>query len=195
MLPDTDGFDVCRRLRGDPSTRSTPIVMVTALNGPPYRQRGYRVGANAYVTKPYGPDELFRPSIESLRWQVGPDRGKVHGEIQVELPSESPFLMRGQRVPHRRLPGDPARRGSDRPAPPVDHGDGPERDRVGQSPPRRGARDDHLSDLRRPRRGRHPRPGLGIRSKATSPMPRSPTTRSPTWTSERSWDCAREGSA
>src|SRR5438270_8980017 len=59
MLPDLNGFEVCRRLRGDRDTMLTPIVMLTALGDRTNRTNGYRVGANAYVTKPYGPDDLF----------------------------------------------------------------------------------------------------------------------------------------
>jgi DNA-binding response OmpR family regulator len=92
MLPDIDGFDVCRRLRGDPATRTTPIVMVTALAGPPDRRRGYRVGANYYVPKPYSPTELFGAIEHALQWKAALERGKVLGEIQIELPSEASLL-------------------------------------------------------------------------------------------------------
>lgn len=93
MLPDTDGFDVCRRLRSDPSTRALPIVMVTALSDSPNRQRGYRVGANAYVTKPYDPEDLYKAIAVAVEWRRNLDRGRMHGEIQVELNSESPLLV------------------------------------------------------------------------------------------------------
>lgn len=93
MLPDVDGFEVCRRLRADAATRKTPVVMVTALDGAPDRRRGYRVGANAYVTKPYAPDDLFAAIKSALAWRADLDRGKVHGEIQIELPSEGPLLL------------------------------------------------------------------------------------------------------
>lgn len=92
MLPDVDGFEVCRRLRGEPATRATPIVMVTALDGQPDRMRGYRVGANAYVTKPYAPEELYDAIEAALRWKADLLVGKVRGEIQIELPSVCPLL-------------------------------------------------------------------------------------------------------
>ncbi len=93
MLPDTDGFDVCRRLRSDPSTRALPIVMVTALGDSPNRQRGYRVGANAYLTKPYAPEDLYRAMATAVEWRRDLDRGKIQGEIHVELNSESSLLL------------------------------------------------------------------------------------------------------
>ena len=93
MLPGADGFEVCRRLRADAATRTTPVVMVTALDGPPDRRRGYRVGANAYVTKPPTPEQLFAAIDSALAWRRDLDRGKVRGEIQIELPSEGPLLL------------------------------------------------------------------------------------------------------
>ncbi|MBV8078012.1 MAG: response regulator, partial [Planctomycetaceae bacterium] len=59
MLPDINGFDVCRRLRSERATMLTPVVMLTALNDATSRVHGFRVGANAYVTKPYGMEQLF----------------------------------------------------------------------------------------------------------------------------------------
>ena len=59
MLPDITGFDVCRRLRTDRATMLTPVVMLTALGDDENRIQGFRVGANAYVTKPYGVEDLF----------------------------------------------------------------------------------------------------------------------------------------
>ncbi len=61
MLPDINGFDVCRRLRSDRETMLTPVVMLTALSDVDNRIQGFRVGANAYVTgKPCrSPGDLF----------------------------------------------------------------------------------------------------------------------------------------
>ena len=92
MLPDINGFEVCRRLRTDRSTMLTPIVMLTALNDADNRVRGFRVGANAYVTKPYGIAELFR-AIEAARaWRREMERSNLQGEIHVELNSEITLL-------------------------------------------------------------------------------------------------------
>ncbi len=91
-LPDADGFDLCRRLRTDPRTTTTPIVLLTDLENSTERRRGFRVGGNAYLSKPYGPDEL-RESVESaLAWRDGLARSRMQGEIRVELNSEDEFL-------------------------------------------------------------------------------------------------------
>jgi len=66
MLPDTDGFEVCRQLKGDERTASVPVVMLTALDRDEQRKRGLACGAVQYMTKPFNPDEL----IEAIRKNV-----------------------------------------------------------------------------------------------------------------------------
>lgn len=93
MLPDISGFDVCRRLRCDRATMLTPVVMLTALGDSENRLRGFRVGANAYVTKPYGMQELFDAITAARTWRADIELGKMQGEIHVELNSEITLLQ------------------------------------------------------------------------------------------------------
>ena len=53
MMPKMDGFEVCRRLRKDPATRTIPVVMLTASNDPHLNQKAFEAGAVACLTKPY----------------------------------------------------------------------------------------------------------------------------------------------
>jgi len=92
MLPDINGFDVCRRLRTDRATMMIPVVMLTALNDVQHRVHGFRVGANAYVTKPYGVDALFEAISMARAWRNSIEQRAIHGEIHVELNSEINFL-------------------------------------------------------------------------------------------------------
>jgi len=52
MMPNMDGFEVCRRLKTDPTTAHLPVVMVTALDQPADRVRGLTAGADDFLTKP-----------------------------------------------------------------------------------------------------------------------------------------------
>ncbi len=52
MMPGMDGFEVCRRIKGNPSTAHLPVVMVTALDQPSDRLKGLDAGADDFLTKP-----------------------------------------------------------------------------------------------------------------------------------------------
>ena len=58
MLPDMPGTEVCRQLRADPLTRDVLIVMLTAKGEEADRIRGFEMGADDYVTKPFSVREL-----------------------------------------------------------------------------------------------------------------------------------------
>jgi DNA-binding response OmpR family regulator len=92
MLPDVDGFEVCRRLRLDPRTHLTPVVMVTALHDDDRRKHGFRVGADVYLTKPYGPTDLFNALELAQSRSRGLVEARARGEIQIEFNSSSQFL-------------------------------------------------------------------------------------------------------
>jgi DNA-binding response OmpR family regulator len=93
MLPDISGFEVCRRLRTDRATMLMPVVMLTALDDNDNRRHGFRVGANAYVTKPWGAEDLFGAVAAARAWRAEMERGQLNGEIHVELNSEFTLLQ------------------------------------------------------------------------------------------------------
>src|SRR5437667_10673868 len=59
MLPEMDGLEVCRQLRRESSTATTSIVMLTAKTEEIDKVVGLEVGADDYVTKPFGRRELL----------------------------------------------------------------------------------------------------------------------------------------
>jgi len=59
-MPKLDGFETCRQLKNDPTTRDIRIVMLTAKAQAEDRARGAQVGVDAYITKPFSPLELLR---------------------------------------------------------------------------------------------------------------------------------------
>ena len=59
MMPEPDGFKLCRMLRKEPEFKSTPIIIVTALNDTDSRIVAIGAGANDYLTKPFRLDELY----------------------------------------------------------------------------------------------------------------------------------------
>ena len=59
MLPHLDGFELCAMIRQNPAYQTMPIVMMTALKDKADIQRAYDVGADGYVTKPFGEEDLL----------------------------------------------------------------------------------------------------------------------------------------
>ncbi len=58
MLPKIDGWEVCRRLKLDAKTKNIPVVMLSALSEINDKIRGFNLGADDYVAKPFSPREL-----------------------------------------------------------------------------------------------------------------------------------------
>jgi DNA-binding response OmpR family regulator len=65
MMPEPDGFQLCRTLRADPIFQHTPIIIVTALSDMDSRMVAMGAGANDYLTKPFHIEDL-KTRINSL---------------------------------------------------------------------------------------------------------------------------------
>jgi CheY-like chemotaxis protein len=58
VMPGMDGYEVCRRLRAEESSRTTPIILVTTRSSLESLERGYASGCNDYIVKPFEAMEL-----------------------------------------------------------------------------------------------------------------------------------------
>lgn len=67
MLPSMSGLEVCRRLRSEPLTRRTPIIIVTACTSEADVTKGLELGADEYVKKPFSVRELLERVRAILR--------------------------------------------------------------------------------------------------------------------------------
>lgn len=59
MMPDMEGYEVCRRLRANPATATLPVIMFTAKTTVDDKVAGFQAGADDYLTKPVHPEELI----------------------------------------------------------------------------------------------------------------------------------------
>jgi two-component system alkaline phosphatase synthesis response regulator PhoP len=87
MLPDRDGWDITRLVRGDPTLAHIPIIMLTARVEDTDKIIGLEIGADDYVTKPYNPREVVARVRARLRSQGAhqPQMLRVGGlEMDVE---------------------------------------------------------------------------------------------------------------
>lgn len=66
MMPDIDGYEVCRHLKANESTADIPVVFVTAKTSEEDMQHGLELGAKAYIKKPFSPRDLAQKINEVL---------------------------------------------------------------------------------------------------------------------------------
>ncbi len=85
MLPDISGIEVCRRLKAQPRTKLTPVIMLTARGEEEDRIRGLESGADDYMVKPYSPNEMIARVQAVLR--------RSHPEIAEESLQYSDIRM------------------------------------------------------------------------------------------------------
>ncbi|MES2821935.1 MAG: response regulator transcription factor [Pseudomonadota bacterium] len=103
MLPDEDGFSLCRWVRQHPRLAQMPIIMLTASSDEADRVIGLELGADDYLGKPFSPREL-QARIKALlrRAQFGQERG--HGEVlafddwRLDMISHRLFHLDGEEV-------------------------------------------------------------------------------------------------
>jgi PleD family two-component response regulator len=67
LLPELSGFEVCQRLRQDPSTCLIPIMLLTALNETKDKVTGFKLGADEYICKPFDVAELLARLERTIR--------------------------------------------------------------------------------------------------------------------------------
>jgi len=66
MMPRLDGYETCRRLKSDPTTKQIPVLLLTARGREEDRRRGMEAGADDYMTKPFSPNKLIARVTEML---------------------------------------------------------------------------------------------------------------------------------
>ncbi len=67
MMPDMDGYEVVRQLRNDTRTYNTPIILLSSFQGTAEKVKGFELGADDYITKPFVPAELLARVMAHLR--------------------------------------------------------------------------------------------------------------------------------
>ncbi len=101
MLPDMNGYDVCRSLKSSATDSLIPVVIVTARLTAENRIQSFEVGADDYIPKPYTPDQVFDALAQSCAWKEQVDSPRVEGEVALDLRDDGETLRRLARL--RRL--------------------------------------------------------------------------------------------
>lgn len=95
MMPNLNGFDVCRRVR---LTSTVPIIMLTALGEEADKVTAFDLGADDYLTKPFGVAELLgrlKAVLRRMRWDSQPPSSEAVRFGDVEFDAEQRRVMRG----------------------------------------------------------------------------------------------------
>jgi phosphoserine phosphatase RsbU/P len=104
MMPGMDGYEVCRRLRADEATRELPIMFLSSLEDVKDKARGFEIGANDYLTKPFEVLEVKARVRSLLKAKAYADAVKAAAERELRiadeiqrglLPADIPALVRG----------------------------------------------------------------------------------------------------
>ena len=88
MLPDADGFEICKFIKRDAKLSPVPVIMLTARDGETDKVLGLELGADDYVTKPFSPRELVARVKAILRRQLSDSESKkleIGKEIVIDL--------------------------------------------------------------------------------------------------------------
>jgi two-component system, cell cycle response regulator len=90
MMPDMDGFEVCRRLKANPSTHHLPVIMVTALDQIADRVKGLEAGADDFLTKPVSDLALIARVRSLVRLKMMTDELRMRAVTSSEIGMENP---------------------------------------------------------------------------------------------------------
>jgi two-component system cell cycle response regulator len=85
MMPGMDGFEVCRRIKGDAQSSHIPVVMVTALSDIADRVRGLEAGADDFVTKPVSEIALYARVRSLVRLKMTMDEWRLREQTSSQL--------------------------------------------------------------------------------------------------------------
>ena len=88
MMPDIDGYEVCRQLKTNPKTSDIPVIFLSALGDTEDKVKGLQLGAVDYITKPFQPDEVIARvnthlTIHRLKREVGNQKDQLEHELEV----------------------------------------------------------------------------------------------------------------
>jgi DNA-binding response OmpR family regulator len=84
MLPDVNGYEVCRVLKSTRPTNAVPVVIVTARVAADNRLESFTNGADDYIPKPYTPDQIFESLAQADDWKRDIASPRIGGEIPLD---------------------------------------------------------------------------------------------------------------
>lgn len=101
VMPEMDGYEVCRRLKADVRTQDIPVIFLTSISSVEGEVQGFELGAVDYITKPFiAPLALARINTHILLAQTTKSLAAANGQLQRERDMASSILERMRVAPH-----------------------------------------------------------------------------------------------
>lgn len=87
MMPEMDGFEVCRRLKEDETTKFIPVIFISALDDEQSKLQGFMVGGADYITKPFRKDEVLARvkahiNLRNVQLELEAQKNRLINEIE-----------------------------------------------------------------------------------------------------------------
>lgn len=96
MLPDTDGYEIVKKMRTDDSLRDIPVIMLTALDDEKHQIKGYEAGADDYMVKPCNYRVLMARAIQLIRWKEERGEWKENSLVISQEETQSQTILTSQ---------------------------------------------------------------------------------------------------
>ena len=85
VMPEMDGYELCRRIKTDKTLRSVPVIMVTQLFDPIDVIRGLEAGADNFIIKPYEPEDIDSRIQNVIATRNSSDPGESGSAFEITL--------------------------------------------------------------------------------------------------------------
>ncbi len=85
LMPEMDGFELCRKIRQDPHLARIPVLMVTQLFDPADVLKGLEAGADNFIIKPFDQETVFQRISEALQGRSGIENGQAIPALEVDF--------------------------------------------------------------------------------------------------------------
>ncbi len=94
MLPDLNGYEICKTLKSSRGTSLIPLVIITARIADENRIESFCIGADDYIAKPYTPDRIFQALEQAVRWSAQCRSGEIQASVSFDHSDDAEILRR-----------------------------------------------------------------------------------------------------
>jgi len=94
MLPDLNGYEICKILKSSRGTSLIPLVIITARLADENRIESFCIGADDYIAKPYTPGRIFQAVEEAVSWFDQSRSGQIQASISFDQSDDGEILRR-----------------------------------------------------------------------------------------------------